>query len=64
MRTNIVIDDTLMKKVMKLGHYKTKKAAVEEGLRLIVLLKQQSAIRKMRGKLHWEGSLEQMRLDN
>ncbi|MBC8174028.1 MAG: type II toxin-antitoxin system VapB family antitoxin [Candidatus Marinimicrobia bacterium] len=64
MRTNIVIDNDLMKKAMKLGQFKTKRAVVEEGLRLLVLLKQQKAFRKLRGKLHWEGNLEQMRRDD
>ena len=63
MRTNIVIDDKLMKKAMSITGHKTKKATVEEGLKLIVSLKEQEKIRSFRGKLKWQGDLEQMRLD-
>ena len=63
MRTNIVIDDELLKKAMSITGYKTKKATVEEGLKLIVSLKEQEKIRAFRGKLKWHGDLEQMRLD-
>ena len=64
MRTNIVIDDKLMEKAMKLGGYRTKKAAVEAGLKLIIRLKSQGEIKNLRGKLHWEGNLDEMRTDN
>ncbi|MGF1587598.1 MAG: type II toxin-antitoxin system VapB family antitoxin [Bacteroidales bacterium] len=63
MRTNIVIDDKLMKKAMSITGHKTKKATVEEALKLIVSLKEQEKIRSFRGKLKWQGNLEQMRLD-
>ena len=58
MRTNIEIDDDLMAQALKVGGFKTKKAAVEEGLRLLVQTKAQ---RRLRGKLRWEGSLEEDR---
>ena len=61
MRTNIEIDDALMTQALKLGGFKTKKAAVEEGLRLLVRTKAQGRLRGLRGKLHWEGSLEEER---
>jgi Arc/MetJ family transcription regulator len=54
MRTNIVIDDDLMKQVLKLTGLKTKREAVEQGLKTLVRLKQQEQIRKYRGKLQWE----------
>ena len=63
MRTNIIIDDNLMQKALHLGGYKTKKQAVEEGLRLLVRLKKQEEIRKYRGRLYWEGDLNKMRND-
>ncbi len=63
MRTNIVINDELMDEAMKLSGFKTKKAVVEEGLRLLVKLKKQQKIKTLRGKLKWEGSLDEMRLD-
>jgi len=63
MRTNIVIDDQLMNQALKLSGHKTKKETVEEALRLLISLKNQSAIRNFRGKLNWEGNLEDMRTD-
>ena len=63
MRTNIVIDDELMKQVLKLTGLKTKREAVEQGLKALVRLKQQEQIRKFRGKLQWEGDLDSMRRD-
>jgi Arc/MetJ family transcription regulator len=61
MRTNIVIDDDLMADALKATGLRTKKEAVEEGLKLLVKRNKQQAIRKLRGKLHWEGDLEEMR---
>ena len=63
MRTNIDIDDELMTQALKASGCKTKKAAVEEGLRLLVRTRKQGRIRKLRGKLRWEGSLDEMRRD-
>lgn len=63
MRTNIVIDDELMKRAMRACGAKTKREAVETALRLMVGLKQQEGIRSLRGKLKWEGDLETMRRD-
>lgn len=61
MRTNIVIDDKLMADALKATGLRTKREAVEEGLRLLVRQNQQQAIRKLRGKLKWEGDLDEMR---
>tara|TARA_R110002072_G_scaffold289255_1_gene456193 strand:+ start:463 stop:657 length:195 start_codon:yes stop_codon:yes gene_type:complete len=61
MRTNIVIDDQLMAEALKATGLRTKKEAVEEGLRLLVRRNKQQAIRRLRGKLKWEGSLDEMR---
>jgi Arc/MetJ family transcription regulator len=63
MRTNIVIDDKLMKQVLELTGVKTKREAVEQGLKALLQLKRQERIRKYRGKLPWEGELDAMRLD-
>ena len=63
MRTNIVIDDKLMDKAKKLSGLKTKRETIEEALKLVVTQREQSEIRKLRGKLVWEGDLEEMRLD-
>lgn len=63
MRTNIVIDDKLMAQALKLGGYRTKRRAVEEGLRLLVRLRRQERARRLRGKLDWQGSLDELRRD-
>jgi Arc/MetJ family transcription regulator len=61
MRTNIDIDDKLMKQAMKAANAPTKKATVETALRKLVQLKKQEGIRKWRGKIQWEGDLGRMR---
>ena len=63
MRTNIVIDDTLMRDVLKATGLKTKREAVELGLKTLLRLKQQERIKDFRGKLRWEGDLDAMRTD-
>jgi len=61
MRTNIDIDDDLMVEALKASGCKTKKAAVEEGLRLLVRTRKQVRLRTLRGMLRWEGDLDEMR---
>jgi Arc/MetJ family transcription regulator len=63
MRTNIVIDEKLMKETLRLTGLKTKREAVELGLRTIVRLRRQQEIRRFRGKLTWQGDLDAMRTD-
>ena len=63
MRTNVVINDDLMDSALKVSGIKTKKEAIEEGLRLLVQMKNQEKIKGFRGKLKWTGSLEEMRTD-
>ncbi len=63
MRTNIEIDEKLMEEAMKASGLTTKKATVEEGLRLILRLKKQKRIKEFRGKMKWEGDLDKMRID-
>lgn len=63
MRTNIDIDDELMAAALEVARQKTKKATVEEALRLLVRTRAQGRLRALRGKLHWEGSLEELRRD-
>jgi Arc/MetJ family transcription regulator len=63
MRTNIIIDDQLMSEALLVSGMKTKKQAVEEGLKLLITMKKQEKIRELRGKLQWEGNLDQMRKD-
>jgi len=63
MRTNIVIDDKLMKDALRLTGLKSKREAVELGLRTLLHLRKQAEIRRFRGKLNWQGDLDSMRLD-
>lgn len=63
MRTNIEIDDQLMKKAMKLSKAKTKKEAVERALKALILLEEQKKILNVMGNVTWEGNLAQMRND-
>lgn len=63
MRTNIVIDDALMADTLKATGLKSKREAVELGLRTLLRLRCQEAIRTFRGKLEWEGDLNAMRSD-
>jgi Arc/MetJ family transcription regulator len=63
MRTNIVIDDELMKEALELSGLKTKREVVDLALRRFIQLKKQEEIRNWRGKLKWEGDLDEMRRD-
>jgi Arc/MetJ family transcription regulator len=64
MRTNIVIDDKLMQNTLRATGLKTKREAVELGLRTLLRLRRQAAIRHLRGKLEWQGDLNAMRSDH
>ena len=63
MRTNIVIDDKLMKDTLRMTGIKTKREVVEQGLRTLLRLRQQEDIRRFRGTLNWQGDLDAMRTD-
>lgn len=63
MRTNIDIDDQLMRDALRYTGAKTKREVVERGLRTLVQLARQVEVRKLRGQLPWEGDLEAMRTD-
>ena len=62
-RTNIVIDDDLMSETLRVTGVKTKREAVELGLRTLVRLGKQAEIKRLRGKVQWQGNLERMRRD-
>ena len=62
MRTNIDIDDRLMRDAMRKSRSRTKRAAVEAGLRLLVSTWAQASIRRLRGKVRWEGDLHKSRI--
>ena len=63
MRTNIEIDDKLMKDALKATGVKTKREAVEMGLKTLVRLRAQEKARELRGKITWEWNLDEMRTD-
>lgn len=61
MRTNINIDDKLMDQALRLSHAKTKKEVVEEALRNYIRILSQKDLLKLKGKVKWEGDLDEMR---
>lgn len=61
MRTNIVIDDKLMSEAIRLTGARTKREAVEIGLRTVVRIKRQERIKRFKGKLNWAGDLDALR---
>ena len=61
MRTNIDIDDDLMRAAMRASAAPTKRAAVEQGLRLLIDVRAQRAIRRLRGQVKWTGDLDASR---
>lgn len=63
MRTNIVLDEALMKSALKASGFKTKKKAIEEGLKLLIDVHCQKKIRAFRGKLKWSGHPDKSRTD-
>jgi Arc/MetJ family transcription regulator len=60
-RTNIDIDDRLMRRAMRISGARTKKATVEAALQLLAQIQDQVGVRKLRGKVQWDGDLEQSR---
>ncbi len=61
MRTNIVLDDALVERARQLTGIKTKREVIHEALRTLIQLREQAEVRKLRGKLHWEGNLAEQR---
>jgi Arc/MetJ family transcription regulator len=61
MRTNIVIDEKLIEQARKLTALPTKKAVVDEALRTLIRLKEQEKILSLRGKIQWQGDLDELR---
>jgi Arc/MetJ family transcription regulator len=59
MRTNISIDSALMRQALRATGLKTKRAVVEEGLRLLIKLKQQKQILRLAGKIRWHADLDE-----
>jgi Arc/MetJ family transcription regulator len=63
MRTNIEIDDRLMRQAMRSSGARTKRAVVEAALRLLIQTRSQGSIRRLRGHVNWEGDLGSSRLE-
>ena len=63
MRTNVVVDDRLMARALRSSGCHTKRSAIESGLRLLVQFHSQKKLRSLKGKIAWEGNLEEMRKD-
>jgi Arc/MetJ family transcription regulator len=61
MRTNIEIDDKLMKRAMRAAGTSTKRETVEKALETLIRIEGQRSIRSLRGKYSWEGDLDAMR---
>ncbi|MCH8552807.1 MAG: type II toxin-antitoxin system VapB family antitoxin [Natronospirillum sp.] len=61
MKTRIAIDDRLMSEALEVSGCETKSEAVEEGLKLLIKMNRQQDIRKLRGKIKWDGNLDDMR---
>jgi Arc/MetJ family transcription regulator len=60
-RTNIEISDELIEEALRVSGLKTKRAAVEAGLRALIRLSRQKKILDLAGKVQWEGNLDQSR---
>ena len=63
MRTNVVIDDEPMAAALKASGAKTKREAVELGLRTLLQLGRQREMKRLKGKVAWQGDLDAMRRD-
>ena len=62
-RTNVVIDEELMMQALRSSGCRTKRAAIESGLRLLVQVNSQKKLRQLKGKITWDGDLEEIRKD-
>jgi Arc/MetJ family transcription regulator len=62
MRTNIALDEALIKKAQELTGIKSKRAVVDEALRMLIQLYEQAEVRALRGQLRWEGDIDAARL--
>ena len=63
MRTNVVIDDRLMAETLEASGARTKRAAIEEAMRVFVRLSRQAKARELFGTVNWIGDLDEMRQD-
>ena len=61
MHTNVVLDDDLIRKAQELTGIKTKKEVIHVALEALILLREQAQVRSLRGKLTWDGNLNEQR---
>ena len=61
METTVTIDMDLLEKAMQVAGAQTQRQLVENALRLIIMQNRQDEARKYRGKLQWEGNLDELR---
>jgi len=61
MRTNIELDDTLVQQAIRLNRLRTKKEVVQEALKNYVAWMKKKELLALRGKVVWEGNLQEMR---
>ena len=61
MRTHVVLDEALVERAKRLTGIRTTRGVVEQALRLLIQLREQAEVRTLRGRLHWEGNLDEMR---
>ena len=61
MRTNVVLDESLVERAKQLTGIKTTRAVIEEALRFLIQMQEQGEVRALRGRLHWEGDLDASR---
>jgi Arc/MetJ family transcription regulator len=61
MRTNVVLDDQLMSRALRSSGCRTKRSAIETGLRLLVQVNSQRRLRTLKGRIGWDGNLDEMR---
>ena len=61
MRTNIELDDALVIRAQQLTGIRTKREVIHTALRTLVRLNEQATARELRGNLHWEGDLAELR---
>jgi Arc/MetJ family transcription regulator len=63
MRTNVVLDDELVAEAMKASGARTKREAIELGLKALLQMRRQAEFRQLKGRVRWVGDLDAMRRD-
>lgn len=61
MRTHVKLDDHLINEVIQLGHFASKTAAIHAALAELARQLKRQQLLALRGKVAWQGDLEQLR---